>query len=46
MRDVPQSHTHSNWDAKEALMADCKIAIVYFSATNVTHTYAGVMKKQ
>ena len=26
-------------------MADCKIAVVYFSATNVTHTYAGVMKE-
>lgn len=26
-------------------MADCKIALVYFSATNVTHTYAGVMRE-
>ena len=26
-------------------MADCKIALFYFSATNVTHTYAGVMRE-
>ena len=26
-------------------MAGCKIAVVYFSATNVTQTYAGVMRK-
>ena len=26
-------------------MAECTIALVYFSATNVTHTYAGVMRE-
>jgi len=26
-------------------LVDCKIALVYFSATNVTHTYAGVMRE-
>jgi len=26
-------------------LVDCKIALAYFSATNVTHTYAGVMRE-
>ena len=26
-------------------MAECKIALIYFSATNVTHTYAEVMRE-
>ncbi len=26
-------------------MVDCRIAFVYFSATNVTHTYVGVMRE-
>lgn len=36
---------YSKLDTKEDLLTDCKIAIVYFSATNVTHTYAGVMRE-
>ena len=31
--------------AKETLMADCTIALIYFSATNVTHTYAQVIRE-
>ena len=38
----PQVYTRNG---KEARLAESKIALVYFSATNVTHTYAGVMKE-